>query len=183
MANIADCPGFETFGADVKSGREALGISRRILAEKVGISPRYLANIELVNEIPSIPVVLQLIKICRLPAERYFNPSLIREDSELRQRIAHKLQLCPERYLPVIEGAIDGALKIKESTDETEGVWKHPLFSFFQGGSAAFFFLKNPGFCGQIKVFSVLYLWGKKRRASTASEYPLAIFGFREPSP
>lgn len=122
MANIADCPGFETFGADVKSGREALGISRRILAEKVGISPRYLANIELVNEIPSIPVVLQLIKICRLPAERYFNPSLIREDSELRQRIAHKLQLCPERYLPVIEGSIDGALKIKESTDETEGV-------------------------------------------------------------
>ena len=116
MANIADCPGFETFGADVKSGREALGISRRIF------SPRYLANIELVNEIPSIPVVLQLIKICRLPAERYFNPSLIREDSELRQRIAHKLQLCPERYLPVIEGAIDGALKIKESTDETEGV-------------------------------------------------------------
>ena len=60
---------------------------------------------------------------------------------------------------------------------------KHPLFSFLQGGSAALFFLKNPGFCGQMKVFPVLYLRGKERRASTASEYPLAIFGFREPSP
>ena len=28
-----------------------------------------------------------------------------------------------------------------------------------------------------------MYLWGKERRASTASEYPLAIFGFRKPSP
>ena len=122
MAKIEDCPGFETFGADVKAARKAKRWARRTLAEMVNIDSRYLANIELVNEIPSIPVVLQLIKICRLPAERYFNPSLIREDSELRQRIAHKLQLCPERYLPVIEGAIDGVLKIKESTDETEGV-------------------------------------------------------------
>ena len=61
-------------------------------------------------------------------------------------------------------------------------VCKHPLFSFLQGVSAALFFLKNPGFCGQMKVFPALYLRGKERRASTASEYPLAIFGFREPS-
>ena len=55
-------------------------------------------------------------------------------------------------------------------------VCEHPLFSFLQGGSAALFFLKNPGFCGQMKVFPALYLRGKERRASTASEYPLADF-------
>lgn len=84
MPNVKDCPGFETFGADVQQAREAVKMSRRELAEKVGIDPRYLANIELCDTIPSVPVVMQLIRICKLPAERYFNPELLREDSEQR---------------------------------------------------------------------------------------------------
>ena len=90
---------------------------RKTLAEMVNISSRYLANIELGIAIPSIPVVLQLIRICRLPAERYFNPSLIRGDSEQRQRVGHKLHLCPEKCLPIIEATIDGAIKMDEGED------------------------------------------------------------------
>ena len=45
MPNVKDCPGFETFGADVQQARDAVKMSRRELAEKVGIDPRYLANI------------------------------------------------------------------------------------------------------------------------------------------
>ena len=122
MANIADCPGFETFGADVQQARDAVKMSRRELAEKVGIDPRYLANIELCGTIPSVPIVMQLIRICKLPAERYFNPELLREDSEQRQRTSHKLQLCPEKYLPIVEGVIDGAIKLKDTDDEKEDV-------------------------------------------------------------
>ena len=54
--------------------------------------------------------------------ERYFNPEVMQEESAQRKRFSHKLKLCPEQYSPVIEGALDGALKAKESTDETEGV-------------------------------------------------------------
>lgn len=93
MAKIEDCPGFETFGSDVKAARESLNISRRALAEQVSIDPRYLANIELEQTVPSMPVVLQLIRICKLPVEWYFNPSLIAENTEQRQRVNHKLQL------------------------------------------------------------------------------------------
>lgn len=114
MAKVQDCPGFETFGTDVKAGREAQGISRRALVEQVHIDPRYLANIELNGTIPSMPVVLHLIRICKLPAERYFNPALIREDSELRQRVKHKLQFCPEKYLTIVEATIDGAIRLGE---------------------------------------------------------------------
>ena len=114
MAKIEDCPGFETFGSDVKAAREALNISRRALAEQVSIDPRYLANIELEQTVPSMPVVLQLIRICKLPVERYFNPSLIAENTEQRQRVNHKLQLCPEKYLPIIEATIDGAIKLAD---------------------------------------------------------------------
>ena len=122
MANIKDCLGFETFGADVKAARIAKHLSRKTLAEIVNIDSRYLANIENEGTIPSLPVIIQLIKECGLPVERYFNPEVMREESAQRQRISHKLKLCPEQYLTIIEGALDGALKIENSADETEGV-------------------------------------------------------------
>lgn len=46
MAKIENCPGFETFGADVKAARKAKRMARRTLAELVSIDSRYLANIE-----------------------------------------------------------------------------------------------------------------------------------------
>ena len=122
MANIKDCPGFETFGADVKAARIAKHRARKTLAEIVNIDSRYLANIENEGTIPSLPVIIQLIKECGLSVERYFNPEVMREESAQRQRISHKLKLCPEQYLTIIEGALDGALKIENSADETEGV-------------------------------------------------------------
>lgn len=117
MAKVENCPGFETFGADVKSARKAKHLTRKTLAEMVGIEWRYLANIENEGTIPSLPVLIQLIKICGLPVERYFNPEIMREESKLRQRVSHKLKLCPEQYLSVIEGAIDGAIKLSETED------------------------------------------------------------------
>ena len=60
MAKVENCPGFETFGKDVQMAREAVGLSRRELTEQINIDPRYLANIELEETIPSMPVVIQL---------------------------------------------------------------------------------------------------------------------------
>lgn len=60
---------------------------------------------------------MQLIRICRLPAERCFNPGLIRGDSEQRQQTNHKLQLYPEKYLPIVEATIDRAIKMNERED------------------------------------------------------------------
>ena len=76
MAKVKDCPGFETFGADVKEARKAKNLARKDLAEKVNIDTRYLANIENEGTIPSLPVIIQLVKICGLPMERYHHPLL-----------------------------------------------------------------------------------------------------------
>ena len=113
---------FTAFGAAIKAARNEHGESRKKVCDELYISPRYLANIENKGTIPSLPVVIQLIKVCGLPVEQYFNPEIIRGDSEQRQRVSHKLKLCPEHYLPVIEGAIDGALKIEQSAKETGDV-------------------------------------------------------------
>ena len=119
MAKIEDCPGFETFGADVKAARKVKQLSRSALADMIHCDSRYLANIENEGTLPSLPVVIQLIKICGLPVERYFNPELMREESVERQRVSHKPQLCPEEYLPIVEGAIDGALRIHQQKKKT----------------------------------------------------------------
>ena len=44
------------------------------------------------------------------------NAKIIHSESELRQRVSHKLKLCPEEYLPIIEGAIDGAISLDENS-------------------------------------------------------------------
>ena len=87
MAKVEQCPGFETFGADVKTAREEVGISRRELAEKIGVDPRYLANIELNATIPSMPLVVQLFHLCRIPAYKYFKPELRKMVTELYKRV------------------------------------------------------------------------------------------------
>ena len=65
----------------------------------------------------------------------------MREESELRQRVGQKLKLCPEQYLPIVEGAIDGALKIEKPNEETEGVWTSSVFFLWGRASALFFAL------------------------------------------
>ena len=82
MAKVEQCPGFETFG------------------------------IELNATIPSMPLVVQLFHLCRLPAEKYFNPELRKQETEQYQRVKYKVQLCPEKYLPAIESAIDELMKL-----------------------------------------------------------------------
>lgn len=67
MANIKDCPGFETFGADVKEARKVKQLSRKTLAEQVNIDWRYLANIENDGTIPSLPVSYSLSKSAGFP--------------------------------------------------------------------------------------------------------------------
>jgi len=38
----------------------------------------------------------------------------MREESAQRQRVSQKLKLCPEEYLPIIEGAIDSAIQLEK---------------------------------------------------------------------
>jgi transcriptional regulator with XRE-family HTH domain len=108
---------FASLGNDIKEARKAMNLSRKELAVMVSIDPRYLANIENSGSLPSLPVFYELMKICRLPVERYFYVQTQDQDSPQRKRTANKLNLCPERYLPIIEATIDGAIQIAEAKD------------------------------------------------------------------
>ena len=113
MANIQDCPGFEPFGEDVKAARKKRRLSRQKVAEMVDISTVYLINIENNHIIPALPVIIRLIQILNLPAAKYFNQLVAGDENDPRQRINRKVMMCPEEHLPVIEGALDGAIESK----------------------------------------------------------------------
>ena len=112
---------FESFGTDMKQARKALGFSQKKLAELVNIDPRYLANIENIGALPSLPVFYEIVHICKLPIERYFHPAIeANKPSVERERAQLKLSICPERYLSIVEGAIDAAIRLEESADKTK---------------------------------------------------------------
>ena len=109
---------FNSFGADMKQARIALGYTQKSLAELIGIDPRYLTNIENAGALPSLPVFYEIVKICKLPVMRYFHPEVEEQPSAARERAALKLSICPEKYLPVVEGTLDAANKLDESAEE-----------------------------------------------------------------
>ena len=62
-----------------------------------------------------------LISLYLIPVSyTHLNPEIMREESEQRKRVSHKLKLCPEEYLPIIEVAIDGALKMEQTAKQKE---------------------------------------------------------------
>jgi transcriptional regulator with XRE-family HTH domain len=112
---------FAPFGNDVKEARKAMGISRRELAEMINIDPRYLANIENSGNLPSLPIFYEIIVICKIPVERYFYPDAAgTRDDTGRERANLKLRLCPDIYLPIVEGTMDAAIKLNGAKYESE---------------------------------------------------------------
>lgn len=146
MATLEGCFGYETFGADVKAARKARRLARKVFAKMAGIQWRCLADIENQGMILSLPVLIQMVKVCGLPVERYFNPEIMWEESDQQQRVSHKLKLSPEPHLSVIEGAIDGALKLKQATKQKRAyngglflAFLHRICQHFSESSLHFF--------------------------------------------
>jgi transcriptional regulator with XRE-family HTH domain len=107
---------FVNFGTDTKKARRALGYTQKSLAEAIGIDPRYLANIENSGVLLSQPVFYEMVRLCKLPVERYFHPETeASRGSKERERTALKLTVCPEKYLSIVEGVIDSAIKLDET--------------------------------------------------------------------
>jgi transcriptional regulator with XRE-family HTH domain len=118
MQRKQDCASFASFGADTKEARIALGYTQKSFAEAIGIDPRYLANIENSGALPSLPVFYEIVRLCKLPVERYFYPEAeTARDSKGRERVTLKLTVCPEKYLPIVESTINAAIKLDEPED------------------------------------------------------------------
>ena len=81
--------------------RKEKGITQEALAERAGISCRYLIAIENEGRIPKLPTVYRLIHSLHISADRIFYPEQPPEDSE-RVQLTHMLESCSDRDLHIL---------------------------------------------------------------------------------
>lgn len=92
----------ETLGNIVKSARQRADITMEGLAEKVGITERYLYRIENEDKKPSYDVLYKLIRELSILPDSIFYPEKPSKDSEI-ENLLRMLYSCDERSLEVIK--------------------------------------------------------------------------------
>ena len=105
MAKVEDCPGFETFGADVKEARKAKNLARKDLAEKVNIDTRYLANIENKGQHPSLQIFFELVTRYHISVDQLLFGDATESKSTARRQLD-----------PLLDGMTEAELKIVIAT-------------------------------------------------------------------
>lgn len=92
----------DMLGSVVKSVREKNGITIEALAEKVGITERYLYRIENEGKKPSYDVLCKLIRELSISPDSIFYPEKPLKDSEV-ENLIRMLYSCDERSLEVVK--------------------------------------------------------------------------------
>lgn len=92
----------DTLGEVIRNAREKSGISVEALAEKTGISSRYIYRIESGEKKPSYTLLYKIVRELSIQADLIFFPDLPTEDSEIVE-LLRMLCKCDERSLAVVK--------------------------------------------------------------------------------
>ena len=100
----------EILGVIIKSARQRANITMESLAEKVGITERYLYRIENEGKKPSYDVLYKLIRELAISSDSIFYPEKPSKDSEIED-IVRMLYNCDERSMQIIKAPVKAALE------------------------------------------------------------------------
>jgi len=100
----------EILGVIIKSARQRANITMESLAEKVGITERYLYRIENEGKKPSYDVLYKLIRELAISSDSIFYPEKPSKDSEIED-IVRMLYNCDERSMQIIKATVKAALE------------------------------------------------------------------------
>ena len=95
----------ESPGAVIKEARQKTGITMEKLAERVGITERYLYRIENEGQKPSYDVFIQLIRELALDPRVIIHPEYPDMDGEVGE-ILRMLCTCDKRSMEVVKATI-----------------------------------------------------------------------------
>ena len=107
----------DMLGAITKSTRKKRELTIDELAEKIGISSRYLSSIENENKKPSFDVLYKLIRILTISPDSIFYPERPSKDSEI-ENLVRLLHSCDDHSLKVVRATVEALL---ENQPETTG--------------------------------------------------------------
>ena len=117
MANIKDCPGFETFGADVKEARKVKQLSRKTLAEQVNIDWRYLANIENKGQHPSVQVFLELMSRYHISVDQILHGETMEGKSTERMQFETLLDELTDAEIKILTATAQALLDARADSE------------------------------------------------------------------
>ena len=92
----------ETLGNIIKAARKHSNLTMEMLAEKVGISERYLYRIENEGNYPRYEVLYKIIRALAINPDSIFYPEKPSKDSEV-ENLLRMLSACDERSLEVVK--------------------------------------------------------------------------------
>lgn len=100
----------EMLGSIIKAARQRSKITMEALAEKVGITERYLYRIENEGKYPSYEVLYKIIRELSINPDLIFYPEKPSKDSEVEDLI-RVLYNCDDRSMKIIKATAKAALK------------------------------------------------------------------------
>lgn len=92
----------DTLGSVVKEARQRSDITIESLAEKLGVTDRYIYRIENEGKKPSFELLSKIIRVLAIDPELIFYPEKQAKDSEV-ENLIRMLYNCDERSLEVVK--------------------------------------------------------------------------------
>lgn len=94
----------------IKATRQQADITVEMLAERIGVTERYLYRIENENRKPSYDILFRMVRELNLPPNLVFYPEKTAWDSDL-ESIVCMLYSCDERSMAIIKETVKAALE------------------------------------------------------------------------
>ena len=102
----------EILGEIIKNARAKADMTVEILANKVGVTERFIYRIENEGKKPSYEILYKLIRELAIVPDQIFFPEKQVQESEM-ESLVRMLYSCDERSIQVIKATIKAALGIR----------------------------------------------------------------------
>lgn len=100
----------ETLGEIIKNARAKADMTVETLANKVGVTERFIYRIENEGKKPSYEILYKLIRELAIVPDQIFFPEKQVQESEI-ERLVRMLYSCDERSIQIIKATIKAALE------------------------------------------------------------------------
>ena len=104
----------ETLGKIIKSARQRSELTMEELAERIGITERYLYRIENEGKKPSYDILYKLIRELSISPDLIFYPEKPSKESEV-ENLIRMLYNCDDRSMKIVKATAKAALESQEA--------------------------------------------------------------------
>ena len=106
----------EMLGNVIKEARQRSGLTMEEIADRIGITPRYLYRIENEGKKPSFDILYALIRELYIAPDLIFYPEKPTKDSKI-ETLIRQLYNCDERSLEVVKATTTALLETAITND------------------------------------------------------------------